>query len=36
VLECVPGSLLGVALVYWIGDRKERRDETGLAGLPAD
>jgi hypothetical protein len=36
VLEAVPGSLLGVALVYWIGDRRERRDETGLAGLPAE
>lgn len=36
VLESVPGSILGVALVYWIGDRRERRDETGLAGLPAE
>ncbi len=36
VLESVPGSILGVALVYWIGDRRERREETGLAGLPAE
>jgi hypothetical protein len=37
VLEAVPGSLLGVALVYVIGDRQERRDsEAGLAGLPAE
>jgi hypothetical protein len=36
VLECIPGTILGVALVYWIGDRRERRDETGLAGLPAE
>jgi hypothetical protein len=37
VLEAVPGSLLGVALVYWIGDRQERRDsEAGLAGLSAE
>ena len=35
VLEAVPGSLLGVGLVYFIGDRAERRTETGLAGLPA-
>jgi len=34
VLESVPGSILGVALVYWIGDRRERRSEAGLAGLP--
>jgi hypothetical protein len=36
VLEAVPGSILGVAFVYWIGDRAERRNETGLAGLPAE
>ncbi|MEY2443346.1 MAG: hypothetical protein QOJ46_2772 [bacterium] len=36
VLEAVPGSILGVALVYVIGDRRERRDEAGLAGLPAE
>jgi hypothetical protein len=35
VIESVPGSLLGVALVYWIGARAERHDEIGLAGLPA-
>ncbi|HEV7808249.1 MAG TPA: hypothetical protein VGO80_20750 [Solirubrobacteraceae bacterium] len=35
VLEAVPGSLLGVALVYFVGDRAERKRETGLAGLPA-
>jgi len=23
VLQCIPGSLLGVALVYWIGVRRE-------------
>jgi len=27
VLQCIPGSLLGVALVYWIGVRRE--DEHG-------
>jgi hypothetical protein len=36
VLESVPGSVIGVALVYWIGDRNERRDEHRLAGLPAE
>jgi hypothetical protein len=36
VLEAVPGSLIGVAIVYVIGDRRERRDATGLAGLPAE
>jgi len=36
VLQAVPGSILGVGLVYWIGDRRERRNETGLAGLPAE
>ncbi|MDX6677732.1 MAG: hypothetical protein QOE31_1784 [Solirubrobacteraceae bacterium] len=36
VLEAVPGSLLGVALVYVIGDRRERREEAALAGVPAE
>ena len=36
VLEAVPGSLMGIALIYWIGIRSERRDEHGLAGLPAE
>ncbi len=36
VLEAVPGALLGIALVYFIGDRAEKRHETGLAGLPAE
>jgi len=36
VLEAVPGSIIGVALIYWIGIRNERRDEHGLAGLPAE
>jgi hypothetical protein len=36
VLEAVPGSIMGVALVFWIGTRQERGDETGLAGLPAE
>jgi hypothetical protein len=36
VLEAVPGSIIGVALIYWIGIRNERRDERGLAGLPAE
>jgi hypothetical protein len=36
VLEAVPGSIMGVALVYWIGTRAERKHETGLAGLPAE
>jgi len=36
VLQAVPGSILGVAFVYWIGDRRERKHEAALAGLPAD
>ena len=31
VLEAIPGTILGVALVYLIGDRRERRDEAELA-----
>lgn len=36
VLEAVPGSLLGVALVYAIGVRAEAKAAVGLAGLPAE
>jgi hypothetical protein len=35
VLEAVPGSLLGVALIYFIGVRAEDKRAHGLAGLPA-
>ena len=35
VLEAVPGALLGLALVYWLGVRSQA-EGTGLAGLPAD
>ena len=34
VLEAVPGSILGVALVYWIGVRSED-EHAGLADAPA-
>ena len=36
VLECIPGSILGVGLVWFLGDRSMRKRETGLAGLPAE
>ena len=36
VLQAGPGTILGVGLVYWIGDRRERRDEAALAALPAE
>jgi hypothetical protein len=36
VLECIPGTLIGVGLVYVIGDRRERRDAAALDGLPAE
>jgi hypothetical protein len=36
VLEAVPGSIMGVALVYFIGLRSEGKREAGLAGLPAE
>jgi hypothetical protein len=36
VLEAVPGSLIGIALVYVIGARAEDKQSTGLAGLPAE
>jgi hypothetical protein len=35
VLEAVPGSLLGIALVYFVGARGEDKRSTALAGLPA-
>jgi hypothetical protein len=37
-LEAVPGSILGVALIYAIGVRGENKHarETGVAGLPAE
>jgi hypothetical protein len=36
VLEAVPGSILGIALVYLIGARAEDQRAIGLAGLPAE
>ena len=36
VLQSVPGSLLGVALVYFIGARSEDKHAAGLDGLAAD
>ena len=35
VLQCVPGSILGVALVYWIGVRREDEEPLDLADAPA-
>ncbi len=35
-LEAVPGSILGVALVYFIGKRSEESRGEQLAGLPAE
>jgi hypothetical protein len=32
-LEGVPGAIIGLAVVYWLGLRAERRDGTGVAGL---
>jgi hypothetical protein len=32
-LEGVPGALIGLAAVYWLGVRAEQRDGTGVAGL---
>jgi len=34
VLEAVPGAILGVALMYWIGSRQEDKKSAGVAGLP--
>jgi hypothetical protein len=34
-LEAVPGAIIGLAIVYWMGVRAEERDGTGVAGLPA-
>ena len=36
VLEAVPGSILGVALIYWIGARAEDKQEAELGGLAAE
>lgn len=37
VLQAVPGSALGVGLVYWIGLRAEQKAAAGgIAGLPAE
>jgi hypothetical protein len=36
VLEAVPGSILGVALVYWIGARAEDKHAAELGGLAAE
>jgi len=33
VLESVPGSILGVAFVYWIGARQEDRRDAELGDL---
>jgi hypothetical protein len=35
VLQCVPGSILGVALVYWIGVRREDEEPLDLVDAPA-
>jgi hypothetical protein len=35
VLEAVPGSLIGIAIVYFIGVRAEEKDSTGLADAHA-
>ena len=34
-LEAVPGAIIGLAIVYWMGVRAEERAGTGAAGLPA-
>ena len=34
-LEAVPGAVIGLAIVYWMGVRAEERAGTGAAGLPA-
>ncbi len=36
VLQAVPGTIMGVGLMYWIGARREDREAEGLAGLPAE
>jgi len=36
VLEAIPGSILGVALLYYLGARAEDKKSSGLAGLPAE
>jgi hypothetical protein len=33
-LEAIPGSLLGYALLYWIGVRQEEREAHDLEPLP--
>ena len=35
-LEAVPGTIIGVAIVYAIGLRSERGQGEGLAGLPVE
>jgi hypothetical protein len=32
-LEAVPGAIIGLAVVYWLGVRAEQRDAVGAAGL---
>ena len=34
-LEAVPGAVIGLAIVYWMGVRNEQTSRTGTAGLPA-
>ncbi|HEX4720398.1 MAG TPA: hypothetical protein VH300_17905 [Thermoleophilaceae bacterium] len=34
-LEAVPGAVIGLAIVYWMGVRAEERAGTGAAGLAA-
>ena len=34
-LEAVPGAVIGLAIVYWMGVRAERDGRAGAAGLPA-
>ncbi len=33
-LEAIPGAIIGMALVYYEGIRRERQHGTGVAGLP--
>ena len=35
-VEAIPGSLLGIALIYWIGLRQERAAERDFDGLAAE
>jgi hypothetical protein len=33
-LDAIPGALIGMAVVYFEGIRRERQHATGVAGLP--